>query len=532
MRELAEVFKRGEIMQKKEKRKQKKRKIVDKLKLLNPKNLENEVCTYGYHFSWKSHILLVIAALAGISAVGFLFQLEPLLFFLLLAAVIMVFPVLIVDMYKKMYEQKRFADVAAYMEQLLYSFQKTGKVVSALKETREIFPDGQMSQVIDRALRHLEWGKPFSGEGVLRESLYMIEESYDCTKLHMVHELLANAEEYGGEVETSIVLVLEDIERWKRRGYRLQADKKKSHIDNIVSIIVATILCAVAITVLDSMKGMFAAGSELQVFKIPVIQFSSAFFLIFLLYVFVKSSRNLTDNWLQEQVLSDPEYIKKSYEMVIKYDEQKARKQSICWAVPVLLLTVLSLALGKKALGILGIALAGFFLMQHKVGYYLAKRDVTDELHIVLPQWLMELALLLQNNNVQVALAKSAENVPVILKQELQLLNARILEAPGKLQAYTAFCDHFDLPEVQGCMKMLHAVSETGTGNISVQMNHLLKRVGEMQDVADDLANAKIAFRMKMIFSYPVIGATVKLLVDLTVGMFVMFHFLGGMGGM
>lgn len=519
-------------MKKKEKKRRKRGKVLNRLRLLNPKNLEKEVCTYGYHFSWKNHILLMLGTLAGISAVGLLFQLGPTLLAVLLTAVILVFPVLVLDMYKKMYEQKRFADITAYMEQLLYSFQKTGKVVSALKESREIFQDGQMSRVMDRAVRHLEWGKPESNEGVLRESLRMIEEAYECAKVHMVHELLANAEEHGGDAENSIVLALEDIERWKRRGYRLQADKKKSHTDNIISIVIAIILCALALTVLDAMKDMFAAGSGVEIFKISLIQLSSAGFLIFLLYVFVKSSKSLTDNWLQDYASNDPEYIEKSYEMVLNYDEKKAWKQSLCWAVPVLLLTVVLLAWGKKGFGICSMVLAGFFLMQHKVGYYLAKRDVTEEMHAVLPQWMMELALLLQNNNVQVALAKSAETAPAVLREELRHLNVRIMEAPGRLQSYTDFCSRFDLPEVQGCMKMLHAVSETGTGNVGVQMNHLLKRIGEMQDVADDLENEKISFHMKMIFSYPVIGATAKLLLDFTVGIFVMFYFLGTMGGM
>lgn len=519
-------------MQKRKNRKQKRRKVRHKIKLLNPKNLENEVCAYGYKFSRKSHILLMVSTLAGIGVVGVLFQLKPTLMVLLLTAVLLVFPVLILDMYKKMYEQKRFGDVATYMEQLLYSFQKTGKVVSALKETREIFAEGQMRQALDGALRHLEWGRPKSDQGILRESLYSIEAVYDCGKLHLVHELLVNAEEYGGEVEKSILLMLEDIEHWKRRGYHLQAEKKKSHTDNIVSIVVAIILCVIALTVLDSMKEMFAAGSFVEVFQIPFIQVSSVLFLIFLLYVFAKSSGNLTDNWLKDQVLNDPAYIRKSYEMILKYDEKKEQKRSLLWAMPALLLTAVLFAIGKKGLGIFGIMVGGFFLVQHKVGYCIAKRDVTDELHIALPQWLMELALLLQNNNVQVALVRSAEAAPDILKPELQRLNSRIYETPGKLQAYTMFCSHFDLPEMQSCMKMLHAVSEMGTGNISEQMNHLLKRIAQMQDVADDLSNARIAFRMKMIFSYPVIGATVKLLIDLTVGMFVMFRFLGGMGGM
>jgi hypothetical protein len=76
-------------------------------------------------------------------------------------------------------------------------------------------------------------------------------------------------------------------------------------------------------------------------------------------------------------------------------------------------------------------------------------------------------------------------------------------------------------------MKMLHAVSESGTGNTTVQMTHLLARVHQMQDQADDISNENVAFRMKMIFSYPVIAATVKLLADLTVGMGVMIQMMG-----
>ena len=62
-------------------------------------------------------------------------------------------------------------------------------------------------------------------------------------------------------------------------------------------------------------------------------------------------------------------------------------------------------------------------------------------------------------------------------------------------------------------------------------MHHLIMHVNEMQNRAEEIRNGKIAFRQKMIFSYPVIAATVKLLIDLTVGMIMMFHMLGSMGG-
>lgn len=508
-----------------------KKKMWEKLKLLHPKNLEKEVHVYGYHFSWKSHIALMLGALSGISAVGILFQLEPVYFTVVVAAVIVLLPVLLLDMYKRMYEQKRFADAASYMEQMLYSFQKTGKVVSALKESREIFGEGQMRRCMDEAILHMELGKPGSAQGILRESLKMIEAHYGCTKLSTVHELLIGAEEYGGDVEDSIVLLLEDIERWKKRGYQLQAEKKKSHTDNMISIVVATLLCAVALYVLDAMQQMFAVESGTDIFSIPVIQVSSVLFILILLRIFVKSARSLTDNWLEEIVLHDETYITRSYDVVMNYDEGRAKKKSVFLAVLPLVAAVWSLAMGKRILGICCILVMAFFLIQHKVGYRLAMKDVTEELYLALPQWLLDMALLLQNNNVQVAIAKSQNSAPAVLKKEIGMLTERLEKMPDKLVSYTAFCENFDLPEMTSCMKMLHAFSESGTGDVGGQMNHLLERVGQMQDMADKIRNGNIAFRMKLIFSYPVIAATAKLLLDLSIGMMFMMQILGSIGG-
>lgn len=508
-----------------------KNRLWGQVKLLHPKNLEKEVHVYGYHFSWKSHVALMAGALLGIGAVGILFRLKLLYFMIVLAAVILVLPVLVLDMYKKMYEQKRFSDVCSYMEQLLYAFQKTGKVVSALKETREIFDEGQMRRCIEEAILYMELGRAESAQGVLREGLQRIEQQYACSKLMMVHGVLIDAEEYGGEAEDAIALVLEDIERFKKRGYFLQAEKKKSHTDNMISIVVATILCAVALYVLDAMKTLFAEASTVDIFTLPVIQLSSVLFILFLLQIFVKSVRSLTDDWMKEEVEYDSEYILRSYDLVVNYDEGKAKKKSMLWAMTFFVPAALLLATGRQVWGVVCLTIVAFLLIRHSVSYRLACRDVTAQLYQALPQWLFQMLLLLQNNNVQVALAKSVEGAPAVLGRELSMLRERIVERPDRLQSYTDFCKNFDLPEMTSCMKMLHAFAENGTGNVSVQMNHLLECVVEMQDDADKLQDEKIAFRMKLIFSYPVAAATAKLLADLSVGMVVMMQILGNMGG-
>lgn len=503
--------------------------FIKLLKLLNPKNLEKEVHVYGYHFSWKSQILLMLCSLLGIGAIGVLFKLQAVYFIISIAVVIFLLPVFVLDMYKKMFEQKRFSDTVTYLEQVLYSFQKSGKAVSALRECMEIFEDGQMKGVIGQAISYLESGRAQTEKGVLREALELIEKPYECTKLHTVHELLINSEEHGGNTDQSVFLVLEDIELWKRRGYKLQAEKKTSHIDNVISIVTATVLCAVALYVLDGMRTMFAVESELEIFQVEIIQVSSFLFILFQLYVLAKSSRNLTADWLQEEILHDAAYIQNSYATVKEYEEHAEKKKSILFALPFLIFAALAFFY-KKWLAIPFLAVSVFMMLQHKVGYHLARKDVNEELYLALPQWLMQIALLMQNNNVQVSIARSAEYAPVVLQNELALLTARLKEEPDRLRSYTNFCHNFDVPEIQSCMKMLHAISESGTGNAQIQVNNLIQRVNEMQNMADEIRNRNTAFKMKLLFSYPVLSATVKLLADLTVGMIYMFQLLGGMG--
>lgn len=89
-----------------------------------------------------------------------------------------------------------------------------------------------MRDIMDESIGHLEAGHSYSEKSVLRESLDIVEKEYECRKIKTLHELLISAEEYGGEADDSISLLLNDVELWKRRGYLLQGEKKK-HIQTM-----------------------------------------------------------------------------------------------------------------------------------------------------------------------------------------------------------------------------------------------------------------------------------------------------------
>lgn len=421
--------------------------IVGWLTFWNPKNLQKKVDMYGYHFSWKTHAVMIFLALAGVIGIGAVFRLKAGGVVIALTAVIMMLPVLVLDMYHKMYEQKRFADAAEYMEQMLYAFQKTGKILSALKETREIFEEGKMRSCIEQVILKLEFGDFSAGENVFESALEPIESQYQCPKIKMLHELLINAEEHGGEMSESALLLLEDIELWKRRGYQLQAEKKKSHTDNIISVIVSVILCATALYVLDSMKDLFVVKTDFNIFGVGIIQVSSLVFLLFLLWVFVKSSRNLTNDWLATEKVEKEQEISSSCEMVYHYNEKKEKRKSMLWALPAAGMMLAAVLAGKLILAGILFPVTLFLAMQHKVGYQIAKRDVKEAVYLALPGWFMELALLLQNNNVQVSIEKSKNSAPPVLRYEIECLEERLKKTPEKLSAYTEFCKEFDVPE-------------------------------------------------------------------------------------
>ena len=77
----------------------------------NPKNLQKEVHAFGYDFSFKTYLLTVLAVLLLIAVVGIFFKLQAVYVAAIVIAALLMLPVLIMDVYRRMYEQKRFSDV-------------------------------------------------------------------------------------------------------------------------------------------------------------------------------------------------------------------------------------------------------------------------------------------------------------------------------------------------------------------------------------------------------------------------------------
>lgn len=506
-----------------------KKKKIRVLRLLSHKNLEREVHIYGYHYSSKTHMLLIVGVLTGSVALGLVFRLKAPYVLAVVLAALFLLPILILLMYQRMYEQKRFLEAGEYVDQMLYSFLKHQKIYEALKDCMRVMKEGQMYEALKRAVAHIDRGVADTDAGVLREALALVEESYPCEKIQVADEFMLRVEERGGEYEHSISLLLQDTEIWRRSSYALQADKKQRHIEVVLCVLFSTVLCSAVLYALNWAGSLFPGVGDFDIFSYGLIQVSSTFLIIFHLFVFYKSSKSLTADWLEDKEEGNETLVLSSYRTVMNYDEEKERKKSLIFAAPFFIAALPLILFSKPVPAVLCLLAAVFLLFQHRIGYRLASKTVEKELYVRFPQWMMDLALLMQNNNVYVSLQKSMENVSELFLPELQTLLERIEERPEDVESYTVFFGKFGIREITSCMQMLYAAAETGNGDVGTQVENLILRIQKMQENARKASGERAKFKLDMIFSYPVAAACAKMAVDMTFGMVIMLAMLGNM---
>jgi hypothetical protein len=164
---------------------------------------------------------------------------------------------------------------------------------------------------------------------------------------------------------------------------------------------------------------------------------------------------------------------------------------------------------------------------QHQVGRQLAKKNIIKSVKCAFPVWLMDMILLLQSENVQVALQKSLAHAPGVLARDLQRIVDRLALEPESAEPYHAFMQEFQIPEVHAAMSMLFSLSIGSSGQADRQIGELIERNLEMLDVVEKDRLHDRSSGMYLLFLAPILTASLKLLVDMAL---FMVSFLAGAG--
>ena len=384
---------------------------------------------------------------------------------LLLSAGFFMLPFFVRNALRNRYHQKRFSDLNIYMEQFLYSFQKSGKIVTTLEELSSIFEPGEMKTMIREALDHIRY--TFNESNVEANALARIEKAYPYDGLRTIHHFALSSEELGGDYQESIRLLLESRRLFADRVYALQQSQRAKRREIFLSISTSLLLCSM-IFMLSSRIGVDVAGN-------PLAQGVTVAVLIMDLLIFYRADKSLTAGLVESNHRSDEEYVRQ-YRRIYRY---KGRK------------------------------------LTDRIGKYLAKKSVKRELEKQFPNWLMEVSLLLQTENVPVAIQKSYKLAPRILQPALAEFILDIKAQPESIEPYLRFLSEFGIPEVSSSMKMLYSISAGTGGDAKMQIADIIRRNQLLYDKAQKLANEDSLAGMHAMFLAPQLTGGFKLVVDM-----------------
>lgn len=434
-----------------------------------------------------------------------------------MTAVLMIFALFMIPMHTKRYQtalenQKRFFEVSSYLDTLLYSFVKEEKVVLAISDVSQTLPQGKMKSLVEKALDYMQM--TFDEIEVLRESLGMIEREYPCQRIHDVHQFMLHVEYYGGEIEKPVTLLLTDKGRWERRIKEAIAQRKKQFVDVVLSVVASLLICG-AIVYLPVMDMDISDEWFVQIFTVLVIVVND--FIIF------KAQKFLMVDWITLQLTEEEEYYVKKMKEFQNYAESKEKKLSVVLGVTGCALTIVLWFVGNEWLVVAGLLLTLFFFNQHRIGKNLLRKSLIKEIKYAFPNWLLDIVLLLQSENVQVALQKSREYVPGVLKEELYQLTDRLELQPESSEPYHLFLKEFAIPEVHSAMGILYSLSIGNSGNADKQISELVEKNLELLDDTERELLHNSSSGMYLLFLLPVVVASFKLIVDM---LFMMLAFI------
>lgn len=419
-------------------------------------------------------------------------------------------------LYEKMLEEtKRFGEAAGYLDTFLYAFIREEKVERTLENVEAAMEEGTLRGKVTDALDHLRM--TFDESDVMRESLRIIEGAYPCSRISAVHDFAVHVECYGGEIEQPVRLLLADKNRWENRIRLSMKERKKMFADIVMSIAASLIICGIILYL--PVMNMDISGNVLS-------QILTAVVVILDERILWSAQKYMAVDWLSLELTDekeDSEKIKSYY----NYNKKKDARMSVILTFISLLGSAAAFYFRKKAFGAVGLLLSVLMANQHRLGRSLARKNVVKRIKCAFPGWLLDLVLLLQSENVQVALLKSKENAPGILEWDLELLTDQLEMEPESAEPYHNFLKEFHIPEVHSAMCMLFSISMGNSSHGDQQMGELISRNLEMLDAAETERLKNLCSGMYLLFLAPVVTASMKLVVDMAV---FMLTFIAGAG--
>lgn len=473
---------------------------------MNPKNLRSQVNKYGGRFSvfkFFKYLLLLYGIAVGLLLI---FKVHTAYAAGVLIAITIFLPDMFVSQFKRVFEIRRFEDISAYMEQMLYSFKRRNKILSALEDTLSIFAENKQGAIYQSIESAIECIKTEKDSNIYEKAFTYIEDSHGCNRLRKLHRFLINVENSGGDCERSVDILLDDRNLWVDRMNLLQRERKNIKVKTLIGLGMSFLVCGMAVYMLPKDFDVTALAASQIVTSIALLG-------NFLVWYFV--DKKMSGAILGEETDYDWQAVKRSYDHIF-HEDAKGKKKKQLIISGILLACVFA---GYVMLGIQGAVIFAVLLVlaltNNKRRYKLAFAKVKKEVEKAFPEWLMHLSLKLQSDNLFVAMSETVADAPMILQEELNNLLEKLAVEPDSLEPFMGFMNKLYLPDVTSAMRMLYSLGAYGSADREEQIAALNKRNITLMDRAETLRMEDRLMGVGMLVLAPMLTGVLKMITDL-----------------
>lgn len=472
------------------------------------KKLQKRLNKIGQSISRKNFYTCYIIAFSLIFLFHLILKLQwPFMGIMLIATIPMLYGYM-VEHFKMKNEKNRFEDVARYIETMLYSFLQSGKIKDSLNSVYDSLAEGKMKATIQKANNHI--AMTFDNNNVMEDALCIIEKEYESRQLKDIHEFMLYVEKHGGNIKKPIELLLNKKNMWEYRINEMVHESTRMFKEVVLSVIMSLLICGMV---------LYIPTANVDISKNYAVQFLSVVVFIIDLFIINRAQKFLSVDLLKlDQINNDEYYIKKINDYK-KSQKTHINKTSLVFGTVFLVASIISFMLKNQWCGIGMLLFSIFGYNQEIVGRRIVKKTLVKEIKRAFPIWLMDLVLLLQNENVYVALEKSKENIPGILRDEVEILIDKIAMNPESAKPYHDFFVEFDIAEIKTAMSMLYSLSSGNGADADEQIKKIIEKNQKMLNKAEKNRFKDLNANLYLLFLAPVLSASLKLVVDMAVFM-------------
>lgn len=420
---------------------------------------------------WKLAVISLAAAVA--------YKLNIILIFTVLVSSLIVIYLLIKEQIKKNENKSRFEDIVSYMEQVCYSFKKTPKIRLALIDAQKV-GSVQMKEILEEVIVNIDSGLK---DNIYEESLKILEEEYDCKRLRSLHKFIVKIERQGGEFESHLDLLLDDIKDWSDRTeiFRRNVEQIKRNV--LISIGATCITCGFM---------AYLIPAEFSYTSHPLYQMSSGIMIIIMQVIYYLVYKKLNFDWLKEESNISEVMIDKYYDLL---ERGNANEKNLSFV--------------------------------ERMSYKKVKKRLKNEITKAFPDWIRDTAINLQQQTVQSAIESSYSEVAYVLKRPIRKLLIDFEDYPVGIEPYDRFLNQLDVPDIHSSIKMFYCINELGKEETRKQTNAIIDRNNKLLRQAEEMKNKDRTGVAGMLTAVPMIAGVIKIVIDMVLMIIVFTSAIG-----